>query len=482
VVEGDCRELMKALPDGCVDAVITDPPYGLGFMGKDWDTFNPEYLANTRKVESKRRPRNDGRKATGFQNAVYAGLYDQTLEGHRNFQSWCTGWATEALRAAKPGAMLLAFGGTRTFHRLACAIEDAGWEIRDCIMWVYGSGFPKSLDVSKAIDKAAGAEREVVAPPPYTRGQALQSYSETRRVSYDYQPQPITAPATEAAKEWAGWGTALKPAWEPVLLAMKPIEGTFAENVQRYGTGALNIDGCRVGYEDDANPATNPLYRKEAGYKNLNASDARSSSFSLKDGSGERNPNSLGRWPANVIHDGSEEVLAGFPESVSNDPGITHVKAIGYGHAIERRNTGYVGDMGSAARFFYCAKASRSEREAGLEELEEREKKTLNDYTNPSEGRTAAKCGAPARNFHPTVKPLALMEYLIKLVCRPGALVLDPFLGSGTTGMAARKMDCHYLGMDLSEEYCRIARERIALVEAQPSLFEPRAEQLELPR
>jgi site-specific DNA-methyltransferase (adenine-specific) len=345
LIHGDCLKEMKKMPDGSIDAVITDPPYGLSFMGKKWDYEVPSVDV----------------------------------------------WA-ECLRVLKPGGYLLALAGTRTQHRMVCAIEDAGFEIRDMIAWVYGQGFPKSLDVSKAIDKAEGAEREVIGrvagmgkQNPEWNGTAQGRTENSFKPEYD-----ITAPATDAAKQWHGWGTALKPAMEPITVARKPLIGTVAENVLEYGTGALNIDACRVGVENGA-----------------------------------------GRWPANLIHDGSEEVMTRFPNVESGKP--AGVKAGGqlncYGHFAGGIPVTGFGDSGSAARFFYCAKASKSERGEG--------------------------------NNHPTVKPVALIAYLVKLVCREGGVVLDPFMGSGTTGVACKNLNRNFIGIELDDGYFEIASRRI---------------------
>jgi site-specific DNA-methyltransferase (adenine-specific) len=357
VMVGDCRELMAGLADESVDAIVTDPPYELGFMGKSWD-------------------------ASGI-------AYD--LEVWR-----------QALRVLKPGGHLLAFSGSRTYHRMVCAIEDAGFEIRDQIMWLYGSGFPKSHDVSKAIDREAGAERRVVGswkPTGTARPSKGGGGHSAGRTTADggYTPDEearisITAPATPEAERWSGWGTALKPAHEPIVVARKPFKGTVAANVLAHGTGALNIDGCRVG--------------TEGGCKGDGSSGP--SSGILGNGlNGCYSPpiDGLGRWPANVIHDGSDEVTSG---------------------------------LGEAARFFYCAKASKRDREEGLD-------------------------GAGSRaNHHPTVKPTDLMRYLCRLVTPPGGIVLDPFTGSGSTGKAAVLEGFRFLGCELSEEYAAIARARIA--------------------
>ena len=377
------------MADNSVDSIVTDPPYGLSFMGKKWD-------------------------------------YDVPGE-----DIW-----RECLRVLKPGGHLLSFAGTRTQHRMACAIEDAGFEIRDMIAWVYGSGFPKSLDVSKAIDKAAGAEREVVGS--YRVGGTAAKGKHKGRVAADadegtaagcFRDLDITTPATPDALRWQGWGTALKPALEPITVARKPLIGTVAANVLAHGTGALNIDGCRVGTSDVLSFGSREL------------GDGIKYGKCKPTTEGVQNPQ--GRFPANLIHDGSDEVLALFPDSKGalapvygkqgNQKCHTGDNGI-YGH-YEQRDTPMFprNDTGSAARFFYCAKASRAERGEG--------------------------------NVHPTVKPLALMRYLVRLVTRKGGIVLDPFMGSGTTGVAAIQEGMNFIGIEREAEYCEIARARIAAVE-----------------
>jgi DNA modification methylase len=376
---GDCRSVMASISPSSVDSIVTDPPYGLSFMGKGWD------------------------------------------HGVPGVEFW-----QAALRVAKPGAHLLAFGGTRTFHRLACAIEDADWEIRDCIMWVYGSGFPKSLDVSKAIDKEAGAEREVVGTKLGRPGMAKDGSNQRNGFDSAFggnasgaMPSDITAPATDAARQWQGWGTALKPAWEPIIVARKPLAGTVAANVQQYGTGGINVDGCRV----ETDELKGKIYN--------NKGDALTWGGTY--GKGTVEGNSIGRFPANLIHDGSEEVLAGFPltKSQGHIPRSGAESRIdGWGMVVRQgqpENNAF-GDSGSAARFFYCAKASRSERGEG--------------------------------NNHPTVKPLALMRYLVKLVTPPNGIVLDPFCGSGSTGLAITDGQ-QFVGIEQNPEYVAIAANRL---------------------
>lgn len=348
-----------------VDSIVTDPPYELGFMGKSWDS-------------------------TGIANDA---------------QMW-----REALRVLKPGGHLLAFSGTRTYHRMVCAIEDAGFEIRDQIGWVYGSGFPKSLDVSKAIDARAGAEREVL--------------SETQaRVGFDPAAQGGGGyrRGTPEAQQWQGWGTALKPAWEPIVVARKPLIGTVAANVLAHGTGAINIDECRVG---------------TTGGCAASGGDVRTESQPGAIGAYGTSPAvpGLGRWPANLIHDGSDEVLAAFPVA-KGQQGATGERSQGVVYRAPSAGTPGAEprtDTGSAARFFYCAKASKAERGAG--------------------------------NTHPTVKPVALMRYLLRLVTQPGGLAVDPFTGSGSTAVAAAMEGFQFVGFELSAEYAEIARARVAAV------------------
>jgi site-specific DNA-methyltransferase (adenine-specific) len=386
---------MRRMEDEAVDSIVTDPPYGLSFMGKHWD------------------------------------------HGVPSAEVW-----VECLRVLKPGGHLLAFAGTRTQHRMATAIEDAGFEIRDMIAWVYGSGFPKSLDVSKAIDKAAGAEREVVGSKLGQPGYSLSKDKGRNIYNADGRSSEvecaITAPSTEAAKQWQGWGTALKPALEPITVARKPLIGTVAANVLAHGTGAINVDGCRVGI----NPKVDD---PRLGGKGDWSSDKMAKNIYEGGYSGKRVGSSiLGRWPANLIHDGSEEVVERFPKQAGasapvrgTEPSTPAPNGI---YGVYDRHVGqFYGDSGSASRFFYCAKASRSER-----------------------GES---------NSHPTVKPIALMEYLVRLVTPPGGLVYDPFAGSGSTAIACVKGGFQFVGSELQQEYKEIAERRIAHWQGAPTLF-----------
>jgi DNA modification methylase len=396
---GDCLEVLKGLPDCSVDACVTDPPYGLSFMGKAWDHSVP------------------------------------------SVEVW-----REVLRVLKPGAHLLAFFGARTYHRGVVAIEDAGFEVRDQIGWAFGSGFPKSHDVSKAIDREAGAQREVVGviPDRWTgKGNSL-NFSTDRA-----QAEVVVtgSPATQEAQQWQGWGTALKPAWEPIVVARKPFAGTVAGNVLEWGTGAINVDGCRVG--------TELLPSAKAGQAQV--------------GTFERGvmvtPERVGRWPANLIHDGGDEVVGLFPvtgpaKKGVRDPNGTmgyHGGAAGLPGVLSGHNDA----GGSAARFFYQAKASKADREDGLGDRDAVRVADRVADDGPGGDNPRNRTNKPRVNHHPTVKPTDLMRYLCRLVTPPGGVVLDPFMGSGSTGRGAVIEGFGFTGIEIDPEYLSIARDRI---------------------
>ncbi|MHC4195969.1 MAG: DNA methyltransferase, partial [Planctomycetota bacterium] len=376
---------MRQFPDNCIDSIITDPPYGLSFMGKGWDY--------------------------GLPGVIY--------------------WR-EALRVAKPGSTLMAFGGSRTYHRLVCAIEDAGWEIRDCIMWIYGSGFPKSLDIGKAIDKANGAEREIIGKRVYANGH-IQNSSDDKLAppigtfTRTQDNRKITAPSTPLAKQFDGWGTALKPSFEPIVVAQKPLDGTYAENAEKWGVAGIWVDGARIETNNDlTRKGLNPL----KSIHNSNYDQGyRPNNYYEDDQEIHTWGSTKGRWPANVIHDGSDEVEAEFAKagvSVSSGGGgpsrfpsqnRSNQNTVDYDEHIGFQDTGTPSryfatcppdptQHPDAARFHYCPKAPTSER------------------------------STPGNN-HPTQKPLSLIRYLAKLTRTPtGGIVLDPFAGSGTTALA----------------------------------------------
>jgi site-specific DNA-methyltransferase (adenine-specific) len=394
--DGDLRNVLPGLPGACADYVVTDPPYGLSFMGEGWDSAvpGPDY------------------------------------------------WRAIA-RVCKPGALLAAFGGTRTWHRLVCAIEDAGWEIRDTLMWLQGQGFPKSADVGKLIDKAKGAQREVVGDKLdrpgyhlhegkgngcYGGGNGLHAPGTDARL----RAAQITAPATALAEAWTGWAFALKPAWEPIILAMKPLDGTIAHNAETWGVAGMNIDACRIGdnpgykYNADRNGTT---FHGKQGERIKQSAEKKGSQFI---------ESTKGRWPANLLLDekAAAQLDAQTGTLTSGKPNGTRKGTSGdsgiYGSDANRTGsvlTGY-GDTGGASRFFYCAKATKKERGED--------------------------------NDHPTVKPLALMDYLLTLLSTPtGGVVLDPFAGSGSTLVAAKRLGRECIGVELDVHNCDIAVSRL---------------------
>jgi DNA modification methylase len=385
LMNDNCLDAMKALPDNSVDSVVTDPPYGLSFMGKKWDYDVP------------------------------------------SVEIW-----EECFRVLKPGGFLLSFAGTRTQHRMAVNIEDAGFEIRDMIAWVYGSGFPKSHNISKAIDKAAGADREVIGKSD--RGSGAQPNKLNNHGAGDtgigYMDGSgkhfnITTPSTDEAKQWDGWGTALKPALEPITVARKPFKETVANNVLEHGTGGINIDGCRVETEENLN----------GGAYAENGSDRHDGSENWRykrDGKSGEFKQPTGRFPANLIHDGSDEVEEVFPHSKSGamKKAYTYTNTgTSLGKPSGKTKQIHGASEGSASRFFYCAKTSKKERGDG--------------------------------NNHPTVKPIDLMRYLCRLVTQPNGVVLDPFMGSGSTGIAALIEEFKFIGIEMDEDYFKIAECRL---------------------
>jgi site-specific DNA-methyltransferase (adenine-specific) len=395
ILHGNNLDILPTLADNSIDSIVTDPPYELGFMGKKWDSSGIAY----------------------------------------SVELW-----QQCLRVLKPGGHLLSFGGTRTYHRVAVAIEDSGFELRDSIAWLYGSGFPKSLDVSKAIDKAAGAERKVTGIDK-VRGNAPSMLGRTDPNNPEYDGSTfgvgttyITAPATPEAQQWQGWGTALKPAFEPVIVARKPIEGTVANNVLKWGTGGLNIDGSRIGTEQ------RNMTIKETGFGSNFMDDNWQPSGNSYDKTVQ------GRWPANIILDPYTAELLDEQSgtTVSKAGGRSTQKGTGtwtsstgvFASGQDRPRTGHT-DSGGASRFFYVAKASKRDRNEGID-----------------------------LNNHPTVKPTTLMEYLIKLVTPPQGTVLDPFTGSGSTGKAAILQGFDFIGIEMTEEYLPIIEGRLKHAEA----------------
>jgi DNA modification methylase len=533
IYHGDCLEVLRALPDASVDAVVTDPPYGLEFMGKEWDApWKSEARAQSATVV-------DAPEVGGFQDGNGGNAFSRSrvrtdtrrhggdmLQANQGFQSWCEAWAAECLRVLKPGGHLLAFGGTRTWHRLACAIEDAGFEVRDSIAWMYGSGFPKSLDVSKAIDKRRDDYEDVRAVVMFLRAQSAKAGHSAQSISaalgwghavvahflapsrtnaacpsweqwqalkallsFDdtmdaevwrlngrkgtpgeaWESRPVTGiheqstaqqvwmqnysdhvalppkerrdiPVTDAAREWSGWGTALKPAHEPIVVARKPLVGTVAANVLEHGTGALNIDGCRVAGEVPSVPQ--PVFGVASGVTDFGAGVGRNGEMSSA-------PN--GRWPANVVLDEDQAAELNKQSGVRSSPRPYTKSKAGWlpptvEHVTNELQSVEYGDSGGASRFFYVAKAPARER--------------------PKVDGTA----------HPTVKPLTLMRWLCRLVTAPNGVILEPFAGSGTTVEAALLEGFRVIAIEREADYLPLIQARLDRVAA----TEPTDEQLTL--
>lgn len=414
----DCRAALANMADDSVDSVVTDPPYHLTSIVKRFGPGQAPAQFGT-----------DGafaRAARGFMGQTWDGgdiAFDPSL------------WA-EVLRVLKPGGHVLAFSGTRTYHRMAVAVEDAGFEIRDMLEWLYGSGFPKSLDISKALDKAAGVERTEVIGNSSRHGGGV-AFANGAGGFNTEKAHALYAPATDAARQWEGWGTALKPAHEPICMARKPLgAGTVAGNVLAYGTGALNIGGCRI----EAAADYHELRVTQGG-------DHFSIGSTVKTRGTTFEP-AAGRFPANVCHDGSDAVVGAFPAEAgaAAAPSKTGSKSTAntYGKYAARSQV-FHADTGSAARFFYCAKASKRDRNEGCEDV-------------PHVGEDGeVRWG----NVHPTVKPTELMRWLCRMVTPPGGLVFDPFTGSGSTGKAALLEGFRFVGAEMTADYIPIARARL---------------------
>jgi site-specific DNA-methyltransferase (adenine-specific) len=413
IINGNCLEELDKLDENSVDAIVTDPPYELNFMGKGWDNAGVSF----------------------------------------NKETW-----QKCLRVLKPGGYLLAFGGTRTYHRIACAIEDAGFEIRDCVLWVYGSGFPKSMNIGLAVDKKLGNESKVTG----IRKQSGAKFKLTQELIDNggfNDPDRKEFEVKEAQNEWKGWGTALKPSYEPIIVARKPFKGSLVDNVMKYGVGGLNIDECRVGNEERTQ-FSGRSQSKTTVYNSYNQDNAHYETVQ-------------GRFPANTILTYGEadydEVCGGFPQTkgTKTNSKLLDISGNNYNNSHKTLDISYergYDDSGSAARYFYCAKASKKDRDEGLEEFE---KDITDDGRNKPIDNPYLRGKTMRHNTHPTVKPTSLMQYLIRLVAPKGATILDPFMGSGSTGKAVmyenkeRNAGYKFIGIEKDAEYCKIAEARI---------------------
>ena len=432
LLNGDCLVKLQELDDNSVDSIVTDPPYGIDFMGKKWDYDVPS-----------------------------TAIWEQCL------------------RVLKPGGYLLAFAGTRTQHRMAVRIEDAGFEIRDMIAWVYGSGFPKSHNISKSLDKMAGAEREIIGEK---RGQGNIPNDRGNWNLKSNTPVQITAPATPEAQQWEGWGTALKPALEPITVARKPLEEkTVAANVLKYGTGGINIDESRIPTNpDDDNLRPNALnHNKTKGNEVFNKYKVGADVQTQDNGY----HSTKGRFPANFIHDGSEEVTELFPKDRKAGGGISKHKRNdenenAYGKYENNHEHVSYGDEGSAARFFYVPKTSKKDRNDGLDKFNAKATASSEFRPNHAEKAEQGEGGnpygrwTPTQNNHPTVKPTDLMRYLVTMVTPKGGTTLDPFMGSGSTGRGAKLGGFNFIGIELDPDYLDIAKARIDAIVEETTLEE----------
>ena len=466
---GDCiKEMQKLIDDGVqVDSVVTDPPYELGFMGRSWDSTGIAFQKET--------------------------------------------WEL-AYKLLKPGGHLLAFSASRNYHRMAVAIEDVGFEIRDQMMWLYGSGFPKSMNVGKAFDKKLGNERVKTGVMKTHSNKGMIDSEERTAIGAGSFGQVVSEEVTIGNSEWEGWGTALKPAHEPIVMARKPLsEKSIVDNVLKHGTGAINIDECRVEGNDAKYPDTNPDF-KDIGKQSKEAIGIDKLSFGQTENAKRkkvvrkpRNESGVwtdgnsgmkaegtqyadadpkGRFPANIMHDGSDVVQDIFPNTKSSPVGF---KGVGWKHSgntkdemtdLQYQNS--FNDEGSAARYFYCPKVSKSERNKGLDNFKIEKTKggggTSNntwyeDDVNAASGKFGSE-KAPSKNIHPTVKPQKLMQYLCRMVTPKGGIVLDMFMGSGSTGMAAKDEGFDFIGIEKEKEYFKIAEARIESVEIKATLQE----------
>lgn len=465
IVCGDNMKVMPSLPADSFDTIITDPPYGLGFMGKEWDTFKPDVVAEEKKRDtlSHRRRKSRNKPHSDQPSAAQAAArYD--FSRNYEFQQWFTGWGIEALRVLKPGGTLLIFGGTRTYHRLACAIEDAGFILKDCIMWLYGSGFPKATDISKQLDK--GHNGKVIGQKTHARkgiAAAEQRTAVGGGAFGEERVEEIRELVSPEAKLWDGWKShGLKPAYEPILVAMKPNDGTYANNALVHGVSGLNIEGGRIGLEGIE----------------VHTTEAKSGLGDNVYGNYENKPKDLtdlprynkqGRFPANIILDEVAAAMLDEQSGISKSTGgrignkdgaYTGIGEVGFTTKHSKGDPGF-GDNGGASRFFYCAKASKRERNAGCAGMGK------SSATKKGAGKRLTVGGSkdkalPRQNHHPTVKPLALMEYLCRLTMTPtGGIVLDPFAGSGTTCIACVNEGRDFVGIEKEPEYVEIARRRI---------------------
>jgi len=432
LILGDSKIKLKDLPENSVDSIVTDPPYGLSS------------------------PKNGGKKSTG---GFMGKKWDYDVP---SVELW-----KEVHRVLKPGGFLLSFGGSRTYHRMVVNIEDAGFEIRDQIMWIYGSGFPKSHNIGKAVDKLEGNDRDVIENK-YKSRNPNGKYGTGLSGNNNIQVRNIDT-ETKGTSDWEGWGTALKPAHEPIVMARKPLsENTVALNVLKWGTGGINIDESRVVTNEEI---TNHSRSSESAISKGKYGDSSEQETHQTPGQ------SIGRFPANLILDEEAGIMLDTQSGISKSTGGTGLKSMGalgnsvygkYKNDTLATNAGGMGDTGGASRFFYCPKASKTDRNEGLDDFEDKLAPKRDDgqpygmNTNKFRPDGSERNEVqPKKNNHPTVKPTELMKYLVKMVTQKGGTVLDPFMGSGSTGKACKQLGYDFIGIELDEDYMKIAKGRI---------------------
>jgi len=483
LIHGDCLEKLKAMPDDSIDAIVTDPPAGIEFMGKDWDSFKDNKRSKGWACQGKE----GGNDFGGFGKTLKPSFYALNSSDLQNFQDFICEVMTECLRVLKPGGYAIVWAIPRTSHHTAMGIERAGFEIRDVIHHVFGSGFPKNHDIGKAVDKLQGNEREDVGKyvPPNGKEWNLKQDADE---NIDCASGTFTASGrrtldiTKGNSEWEGWGTALKPSTEHWILARKPLkEKTVAENVLKYGTGAINIDGCRIPVTSDDEKDVDRIINR-----NIREEE---DGWGMQDNTADRVSvlSNQGRYPANVVvqddalNDG-ENSKSGFMKAGTNRLMSENPNKTCYGEwKSDTVSNDTYGDEGSKSRYFdielwaktkgiiYVPKASRSEKNAGLDEFEE---KQVNDGRKTDIDNAFQRGDTLRKNTHPTVKSINLMSYLITLVSKEKMTILDPFMGSGTTGVACKLLDRNFIGIEKDKEYLGIAEARINHVPAVNNFFD----------
>ena len=478
---GDCLEILKTLPDNSVDSVVVDPPYGLGFLNKEWDSPKKHKELIDRETKRSQERFEEGKSPVkgGFSKGVQPGLAIGGAKEGRWFQEWCELWGAECLRVLKPGGYILSFSAPRTYHRMATAFEEVGFQVRDQIMWIFGSGFPKSHNIGKAIQKQSGDVKVVGKKTGMgTTGNSYVSNNE-EYIGGDKGVYKKEYDDIEINNQWEGWGTALKPAHEPICMARKPLsEKSIAENVLRWGTGGINIDASRI----ESEVRTTPIHSDDV--------KDDTTMFGLhKTIQHERVETTEGRFPANIMFDEEAGKLLDEQSGPTSQGHWSKTKTTGFGEFGNGSST-YEGvgpkdknkDKQGPSRFFYSAKVSKKERDMGLDDFEAKAQRTTSGGTRDFNARcanckkkfigspnTICSCDNPItdnqvfkkKNNHPTVKPIAVMEYLIKMVTPKGGTTLDCFMGSGSTGIAAKNLGMNFIGIEKEQEYMDIAKQRI---------------------